>query len=108
MVGVRFAVEQSHLGHRQNAGHDGVDFGWVTALGKIGHAFDQLSGQWLSLEATFYRGGSAGTDQFVVGISETPATPARFARRTRARSNETKFAPGGRLHKCSASANSRP
>src|ERR1035437_9965298 len=41
-------------------------------------------------------------------MPETPVAPARFARRTKDRSKETKTAPGGLLLKCIASANSTP
>src|SRR5437868_7927249 len=41
-------------------------------------------------------------------MPETPAAPARFARRTKDWSNETKTAPGGRPLKCIASASSIP
>jgi len=39
---------------------------------------------------------------------EMPVTPARFARRTKDLSKVTNCAPGGRLLKCMASANSTP
>ena len=39
---------------------------------------------------------------------DTPATPARLARRTSNPSIETKVTPFGLLHRCSASANSIP
>src|SRR5579864_969657 len=46
--------------------------------------------------------------RFLDGIPDTPAAPARFARRTKDWSKEKKAAPCGLLLKCIASASSMP
>ncbi len=48
VIGIHFAIEQDDLGDGEDGLHDGVDFGGVTAFGKIGDTLDELSRHLLS------------------------------------------------------------